>query len=716
MNLAEALNAALPELPAKTARVGYPRLDPRTIWAENIEDGLPVVVVHKRGGESIYRFPPEQWQLIELFDGERSYEDVVEAYEQSTGVVYTVDDVRDFASSLDEIDFWYKTPQEKNIALNQKLAEHRHQHSQRKSRWGDIAHVQFSAWDPDRYFDMVYPRLRWVFTRWFTALTLVFFAFMTYIFVSRWGEIGHDTLTYYTFTDKGARDLAEFWVLFLVLAFFHESAHGLTCKHYGGQVHRMGFHLIYLSPAFFVDVSEAWVYANRWQRFVTIIAGIWVEMMFCAVGTIIWWGTPPGTYAHELAYKIILITGVAVVVVNMNPLIKLDGYYAFSEILGYANIKERSTAFLSTWVRRHIFRLPTEVEYVPRRRRPLFVVYAILSGLYSYALLFAVVRFSRNVFLNYSREWAFVPALALAYFIFRSRIRVLLRFIDTVYLDKKDRTLSWLTPPRLVALGALMLAFLFAPVWRRTVQAHFVMEPLHRQTVRAAVPGDVVEVYVREGDRVAAGQPLLRMTSYDLESEKSAADMNLVLAQGRQIAAQLNHDVLGEAAEQSKQYAAESANTGQKVLKLTATAPMRGVVMSEGISDLRGTHLEAGAPVTEIADTSIMRVRMYVPEFAIHEVQRDQQARLLLSDRYRPIDASVSSVLPGSTVLASGLEPAGSYQGLANTKYYVAESYLRNDGSLRDQMSGTAKIRVGWQSIAGLVGRDVRDFTGRKLW
>src|SRR5271165_6474271 len=175
MNLAEALNAALPELPAKKARTDYPKLDPGTIYAENIEDGRPVVVAHKRGTDALYRFPPEQWNLIVLFDGQRSYDDVVEAYYQSYGVLYTADDVREFASGLDDIDFWYKTPQEKNIALNQKLAEHRHQHHHRKSKWGDVAHMQFSAWDPDHYFDIVYPRLRWVYTTWFTNLTLLLF-------------------------------------------------------------------------------------------------------------------------------------------------------------------------------------------------------------------------------------------------------------------------------------------------------------------------------------------------------------------------------------------------------------------------------------------------------------------------------------------------------------------------------------------------------------
>ncbi len=350
MNLAEALNAALPELPARRERVGYPKIDPNLIASENIEDGQPVIVAMIRGRDNIFRFGPPQWRIIELFDGKRSWQDVADAHAELYGVRYDVDDLRDFTSGLDEIGFWYKTPLERNVALQQKLESSRHDHAHRKSKF-DVAHMQFSAWDPDRYFDRIYPWLKWIYSRWFAAVCAVMFLFMTWIFVVDWGQIGGDTLQFYNFTQKSAADLAEFWVLFLILAFFHESAHGLTCKHYGGEVHAMGFHLIYLTPAFFVDVSEAWVYATRWQRFLTILVGIGIEMIFCALATFVWWGTPAGSEVHDLAYKIMLITGVAVVVVNMNPLIKLDGYYAFSEIIGFADIKEKSTAYLSQLVR-----------------------------------------------------------------------------------------------------------------------------------------------------------------------------------------------------------------------------------------------------------------------------------------------------------------------------------------------------------------------------
>ena len=85
-----------------------------------------------------------------------------------------------------------------------------------------------------------------------------------------------------------------------------------------------------------------------------------------------------------LAYKVMMVTGIGVTLLNLNPLIKLDGYYLLAELINEADLKERSTIFVSSWTRKHIFRLPAEVEYVPRHRRVLYIVYSLLSGVYSY--------------------------------------------------------------------------------------------------------------------------------------------------------------------------------------------------------------------------------------------------------------------------------------------------------------------------------------------
>jgi putative peptide zinc metalloprotease protein len=80
--------------------------------------------------------------------------------------------------------------------------------------------------------------------------------------------------------------------------------------------------------------------------------------MLYAIVTSIWWGTPPDTPVHNTAYFLMLISGIAAVLVNWNPLIKLDGYYMLCEILGIVDLKESSTAYVSGWVKRHIWGLP----------------------------------------------------------------------------------------------------------------------------------------------------------------------------------------------------------------------------------------------------------------------------------------------------------------------------------------------------------------------
>ena len=79
------------------------------------------------------------------------------------------------------------------------------------------------------------------------------------------------------------------------------------------------------------------------QRLATIIAGIWIEMVVCGFAIMVWFNTPPGQWLHELTYKVILLTGVAVVVMNINPLLKIDGYYFLTEFIGIPDLKERST-------------------------------------------------------------------------------------------------------------------------------------------------------------------------------------------------------------------------------------------------------------------------------------------------------------------------------------------------------------------------------------
>ncbi|MGA7856157.1 MAG: hypothetical protein WCA15_22740, partial [Candidatus Acidiferrales bacterium] len=80
MNLTRVLNVALPEIPARIVAQAPPRVPPGAVHKEHIEDGEPIVLVVVPDKSLLYRFPPANWELIQLFNGQRSFEEIAKLY------------------------------------------------------------------------------------------------------------------------------------------------------------------------------------------------------------------------------------------------------------------------------------------------------------------------------------------------------------------------------------------------------------------------------------------------------------------------------------------------------------------------------------------------------------------------------------------------------------------------------------------------------------
>jgi putative peptide zinc metalloprotease protein len=717
MNITEALNQVLPEIPARIVSRHYPRLHPDVVFKEHLQRGEPVVRVFVPDVEAMYSFTPQNWELTRLFNGQRSYEEVAELYARACGTQYGADQVREMADNLESIDFWYKTPQEKNVALMQKTAEDRRKLLKQKKKAGDLSFIAFPAFNPDRFLDWLNGKIGFVYSWWFTLLTLGVFAFMAGIFIVHWGEIGRDTLQFYNFADKSLADVAAFWLLATGLMSFHEMAHGLTCKHFGGRVRSMGFALIYLTPAFYTDTTEGMVTGDRRQRLLISVSGVWSELMVCAIATPLWWATAPGTAVHDLAYVVILITGIGVVLINWNPLMKLDGYYMLSEVLGIADLKEASTIYVSSWVKRHVWGLPVEVPYVPKKRRAGFTVYAILSGIYSYTVLYVLARFVGNAFRNFNPDWSFIPELATAGLIFRSRIRTLVNFMKFVYLDKKDRVRAWFTPQRSLTVAAALVILLLLPLWHETAEGPFLLEATNQAMVRSTVPGTVTAVYVGEGQRVSAGQPLARLVSLSLESKFARSRTDYQVAAARTTSAELAHGDLGALAQDQGRLAEQTRQLADATSELELKSPVSGVVVTPRVADRLGAYVTAGTDLFEVADLGMLRARLYVSEHDMEEVRSDAYGRLQIEGMFGIRKAAAADIAPVSSEAAPGLIDMTKYKGMNPPKFYVVDLLVGNpEGDLRPGMVGTARLYGSRKTMIALAWRTVANFLGRKMW
>lgn len=719
MNLTQVMNVTLPDPPAARNREGFPCVSPKMIARDHYErEGHMVHVIIPDGPSHFFRFSKQQFELIKLFDGKRSYAEIARVFAREQKIGINAAFVQTFAENMEKKDFWYRSPEEESVVLYNKLAGDRHKTLQKKhgkSAAADLAIIELIYFDPDKYLTWIHDKLKFVYTTWFTIFALCMCVVMCVILGSRWDEVWTDSVLFYNFTQKGFLDLVEFFGVFALLGAVHETAHGMTCKHFGGESHKMGAFLMYLMPGVFCDVTQIYVYGGRWQRVATLLAGVWSEIIICTWVTILWWLTPQGTWIHDIAYKFILSGGIFVVIINLNPLARMDGYYIFCELTRHFDLKGQSTSLLSNSVRKYIFRMPATVPVMPWKRRLFFLGYGFWAGMYSYMLLLFFVRISYRIFYNYTPEWAFVPAGLMATMIFKSRIKKLMAFLKALYLDKRElMRLYW----KRIALGAVVAALLMSiPVWRESVDERFVLEPAQRVVLRAAVPGAVVNVNADEGSRVEAGHLIAQLRNLEVESAaaQSNADYREAAANSRQ--AELKQ--VSFAAAENQRIGLEEKRRAEKerVEQLKIVSPIAGTVITPHVRDLMGSYLIEGTEIAEVADTSSMRANIYVQEDELQKLEKINKAILRMDAHWRPTRATFESFSPVSRELAAGLTPPAKYKGMHPPAYYVLKMDLPNqDGKLLTGMTGSARIYGQRRSTAAMLFKPMIEAVSRRAW
>jgi multidrug resistance efflux pump len=258
---------------------------------------------------------------------------------------------------------------------------------------------------------------------------------------------------------------------------------------------------------------------------------------------------------------------------------------------------------------------------------------------------------------------------------------------------------------------------LFVPIWPDFVQGRFVLEPVRRAVVRAQVSGTVAQVRVTEGQTLQQGALLVKLENLQLESEAAKADADLRVASARSTEASLHYAGFGIAERERQQAEAQSRRLSEELAKLQIASPIAGVMMTPRLEDLVGQYVAAGTKLAEVADTSDLLARVYIPEFAMRDVHVGAQVRLQPQSELLPTSATLVSLTPVSTLLDPALEDNGQkFTGLTAPQFYVGLARVTNDGQLREGMTGEAKIFVRRRSLTDFGWRFMRDQIQRRFW
>jgi len=718
-------------------------------------------VVKEPVGLNYFRFQEEEYALLQHIDGQTSLDELKDWFEaEFPPQKITLEELQQFVGMLHRSGLVIADVPGQGAQLHQRKSERRRKEFLAAA--SNILCIRFKGFDPERFLNWLYPKVRWAFSWPVFILSLLFIASAMTLVLVEFDRFRNALPGFYTFFSP----TNGLWLLITlgVTKVFHEFGHGLTCKHYGGECHEMGVMILVLTPCLYCNVSDSWMLPSKWQRAAIGAAGMYVEVVLASLATFIWWfSIDASNLLSMICLNVIFISSVSTILFNANPLLRYDGYYILADLTEIPNLRQKATTILSRKMAEWFLGIePQEDPFLPQRNQVFFCVYSVAAAIYRWVVVLSILWFLHQVFKPARLQIIghAIVAMSLVGLIGMPLYKVGKFFTAPGRMQKVKKPRMYAS---LAGLAVIVL-FIFLVPLPHSVMCTLEVRPRDVTRVYVDVPGTLEEINVRVGQPVHPGQQLGRLKNVDVklkvaESAGRRDQYDIQLVSAHRIGAR-NPNVMADipALEKARRAVTEQleeqrADEAKLVLRVPAAAgrdPNRpiGIVMpppwredrlpAEGqLPSWSGTPLEPynlGAPLAEgdvfclIGDPTKMEAILYIDQGDIEFVQPDQTVEIkldqlpfdTLESKIARIAGSESKVVsPRISTTGGGDVPvAADESGVPrpqNAIYQASAPLDDTEGLLRIGLRGRAKIHVAPQTIAGRAWRLLNQVLSFKL-
>lgn len=186
---------------------------------------------------------------------------------------------------------------------------------------------------------------------------------------------------------------ALLFLLFSVL--FHELGHVSACRYNNIEHGGIGIGLYITIPVFYSDVTNAWV-LEKSKRIIINIAGVYFQLLILIPLLIINTFHP----SYFLQYMILVLN--FNFLFTLNPFFKFDGYWIVSDLLGIANLRNKTQEMLTYFLRIITFKKNVQkpaILKLNKTKRNIFIAYALITNLFfGYFFIFVIPVFIYQYF------------------------------------------------------------------------------------------------------------------------------------------------------------------------------------------------------------------------------------------------------------------------------------------------------------------------------
>ncbi len=550
-----------------------------------------------------------EYQFIMLLDGNRRLPEIVELMQQHRGFpgfdAATAKTICQWLSNSNLLD----TPTANRTDQIRKAAQAKA--NQKFIAFLNPVSFRINLINPDRSLKRITPYLQHFFSSWMFIIWALLGAYA-------WSLIITD---YDRFCNASVGILASdrwlwLFVIWVGLKLIHETAHGVACQKYGGEVPEAGILMLLFAPLAYVNVTSSWRFSNRTQRLVVSAAGMYAELLVAFIAIIVWAHTE-SLWLADLSYQIVIMAGISTLLFNANPLLRFDGYYLLADTLGIVNLYGKGQAWFGDRMRHFAFGFPLDNDLCSERELRWVATYGLCSFVWRIMLCTSLLLVASTLFGGAGLVLALIGGIFWVWLPLRQHLRQIKKAAQKQPIDRlrfASVTAGFVTVILVCFFG------LHAP---EITRAPAIVQFNDEQIIRASSEGFLREIHVRNGQPIRAGQRMLRIENPNLEHELRT------LKQAREsarIQARIHRRQNQISLEQAELANIDSLNQQivemqNKVSQLEVLAPFDGVVYRRGLANMKGSYVKQGEMLMHFADPRKKKILMSIDEEQFKTVQ-----------------------------------------------------------------------------------------------
>lgn len=446
----------------------------------------------------------------------------------------------------------------------------------------------------------------------------------------------------------------------------HELGHGYTAVHMGSRVSSMGVAFVVMTPILYTDTTDAWRLPQRRQRVLIDSAGIVVELLVAVLATLAWVFLPDGALRHAM-FALATTGWVLSLAINLNPLMRFDGYYLFSDLIGFPGLQDRSFAMARWWMRETLFGYgDDQPEPIYGRTRSLLIGFAFATWIYRFFLFLGIALLVYHYF--FKLLGVFLFAVEIMWFIAMPVWREI-----KVWLNRRREASKRVFMTLSVLL--ILLAILLVP-FPYTIRIPAVLAATHQVPAFAPRPARIESVLIKQGETVHAGQILMTLAAPEIDQQLAGARDREQLLLERLNRRSADKRDLSETLILTHELNLERdriTGLGRERSRLAVQAPLDGVVVELAPELVTGRWIDDKTRLAVVAKPGELEVRGYVEAEDVKRIKTGSLGNFVDDLRlHKAIDLEVLRIGAASTdqlynwMLASthgGVVPARQHEG-----------------------------------------------------